>query len=126
VERIFLGLTYPRSQMLDTCSSISIEELFASEINRIYLDAVKLVFVRAKVSWKLSSIDAEKLEVYIDILDVIVETYECLSHERKETAYDIIGSFRCEFHVLIVVLALKWTRIILHRLNLVFMKERAD
>jgi hypothetical protein len=61
VERTFSGPTYPRSQRLETCSTISIEEVFASETNRIYLNAVKLVFVRAKVSWKLSSIDAEKV-----------------------------------------------------------------
>lgn len=100
--------------------------MFASEINRIYLDAVKLVFIRDKVSWKLSSIDAEKSEVHIDILDTIAKTQECLSHKEKETANDIIGSFRCEFHVLIVVPALKWTRVFLHRPNSVFMEERAD
>jgi hypothetical protein len=74
VERVFSGPRYPRSQTLETCSSISIEEMFASEIKRIYLDAIKLVFIRAKVSWKLSSIDAEKSEVHIDMLDTIAET----------------------------------------------------
>ena len=111
--------------MLETCSSISIEQFLASEINRTYLDAVKLRFVRAKVSWKLSSIDIKESEVDIDILDTITETQECLSQKEKETAHDIIGSFRCEFHVLIVAPALKWTRVILHRPDSIFMKERA-
>jgi hypothetical protein len=86
VERIFRGPTYPRSQMLDICNSISNEEVFASEINRIYLDAAKLVFIRAKVSWRLSSIDAEKSKVHIDILDTNAETQERLSHEKKRNS----------------------------------------
>ena len=91
----------------------------------LYFDVVEVRFVHVKMIRRLSSINVKELKVDIEVLNTLTKSQERISYEEEIATHDIIGSFWCEFDVLMVVPASKYIRVIFHRPNSILVKERA-